>query len=163
MNYALLERKLHTLTTQEIRELRRIADTVFEPLTRPFRQTRTVDVFDYKATIKRAQKIGHLIPTYSRQEREHRKSRLVIAMSLSGIDRCSAVSLILTGIPGTNLDLDIMVEENSIPIKRHTGIVDFEIKGRVMDLDVKYKGKMQACEVQEHIISKEDIDKFNIQ
>lgn len=93
-NYALLERQMHTLTTGEIRELRRIADTVFEPLTRPFRQKRTVPEFDYHRTIKRAQKIGHLLPTYSRKEREHRKSRLVIAMSLSGIDRCSAVSLI---------------------------------------------------------------------
>jgi hypothetical protein len=90
----LLYKKMHALEPNEIGEIKSIADTIFEPLIRPFRQKRSVSEFDYRKTIKMAQKIGHLMPCYSRTEREHRKSKLVIAMSLSGVDRCAAVSLI---------------------------------------------------------------------
>jgi hypothetical protein len=89
-----LNKQLHTFNVDELAEIRRIADTIFEPLIRPFRQRRVVENFSNRETIKTAMRIGHLMPTYVKEAREHRKSRLVIAMSLSGIDRCSAVSLI---------------------------------------------------------------------
>lgn len=91
---AILNRQLHTFSVDELQELRRIADTIFEPLMRPFRQKRTVQEFSFKKSLKTAQRIGAFMPVYEKVEREHRKSRLVIAMSLAGIDRCSAVSLI---------------------------------------------------------------------
>jgi hypothetical protein len=93
-DYAILDRQLHTFQVDELQELRRVADTIFEPLMRPFRQKRTVQEFSFKQSIRVAQRIGAFMPAYEKVERSHRKSRLVIAMSLAGIDRCSAVSLI---------------------------------------------------------------------
>jgi hypothetical protein len=90
----ILDKQLHTFTTEDIGEIKRLADTIFEPLVRPFRQHRMVEEFSPRRTIQNAMRIGHLMPTYVKRKVEHRKSRLVICMSLSGIDRCSAVSLI---------------------------------------------------------------------
>lgn len=90
----ILNRQLHTFNVGELQELRRISDAIFEPLMRPFRQKRAVQEFSFKKSLRTAQRIGAFMPIYEKVEREHRKSRLVIAMSLAGIDRCSAVSLI---------------------------------------------------------------------
>lgn len=108
---AILNRQLHTFKVDEIKELRRISDTIFEPLMRPFRQKRTVQEFSFKKSIKLAQRIGAFMPAYEKVEREHRKSRLVIAMSLAGIDRCSAVSLIplFSCLKETALDFNFYV------------------------------------------------------
>lgn len=89
-----LTQPLHELRTDEIRTVRQIADTLFARLIQPFQQSHFVNAFNFKATIKSALKTGHLLPTYVRQERKHQKSNLVIAMSMSGIDRCFAVGLI---------------------------------------------------------------------
>lgn len=89
-----LDRQLHTFATEELSQIKRLADTIFEPLVRPFRQHRVTEEFSFRQTLKTCMKIGQLLPSYVRREHEHRKSRLVIFMSLSGIDRCSAVSLI---------------------------------------------------------------------
>lgn len=94
MTLDLLTKKLHTLTSSDVRHLRKIADDVFEPLTRPFRQRRTEARFDFAGTVRSAARYGDFMPVYCDTIREHRKSRLVIAMSLSGIDRCAAVGLI---------------------------------------------------------------------
>lgn len=91
---AILNRQLHTFDVEELQELRRIAENIFEPLMRPFRQNRIVQEFSFKKSVRTAQRIGAFMPVYDKVEREHRKSKLVIAMSLAGIDRCSAVSLI---------------------------------------------------------------------
>lgn len=91
---AILNRQLHVFKVEELTELRRISDVIFEPLMRPFRQKRTIQEFSVKKSIRTAQRIGAFIPSYEKTQREHRKSRLVIAMSLAGIDRCSAVTLV---------------------------------------------------------------------
>lgn len=108
---AILNRQLHTFQIEEIKELRRISDTIFEPLMRPFRQKRTVQEFSFKKSIRLAQKIGAFMPAYDKVAREHRKSRLVIAMSLAGIDRCSAVSLIplFSSLKETALDFNFYI------------------------------------------------------
>ena len=90
----ILDKKLHTFGIEELSEIRKISDTIFEPLVRPFRQHRISEEFSFKETIRTCMRVGQLMPTYIKREHEHRKSRLVIFMSLSGIDRCSAVSLI---------------------------------------------------------------------
>lgn len=90
----ILDKQLHAFLPEEIVEVQRLADTIFEPLMRPFRQHRVVEEFSARRTMQTAMRIGQLMPTYAKRKIEHRKSRLVIAMSLSGIDRCSAVSLI---------------------------------------------------------------------
>lgn len=96
MSYAnLLEKPLHSLTSNDVRHLGVIADDIFEPLTRPFRQHRLEPHFDFRKTIRGSSRHGgDFLPEYTDHVREHRKSRLVIAMSLSGIDRCAAVGLI---------------------------------------------------------------------
>jgi len=108
---AILNRQLHTFRVDELQELRRISDTIFEPLMRPFRQKRTVQEFSFKKSLRVAQRIGAFMPAYEKVEREHRKSRLVIAMSLAGIDRCSAVSLIplFSCLKETALDFNFYV------------------------------------------------------
>jgi hypothetical protein len=107
----ILNRQLHTFKVDELQELRRVSDTIFEPLMRPFRQKRTVQEFSFKKSIRAAQRIGAFMPTYEKVKREHRKSRLVIAMSLAGIDRCSAVSLIplFSCLKQTALDFNFYV------------------------------------------------------
>lgn len=108
---AILNRQLHTFKVEELQELRRISETIFEPLMRPFRQKRTVEEFSFKKSIRLAQRIGAFMPTYEKVQKEHRKSRLVIAMSLAGIDRCSAVSLIplFSCLKETALDFNLYV------------------------------------------------------
>lgn len=94
-DYDLLSKPLHTLQVEELQEVRHIADSMFARLTRPFRQSRVEWEFDFDATLRdAAQNGGNLLPTYTRQVKTHPKSSLVIAMSLSGIDRCYAVGLI---------------------------------------------------------------------
>lgn len=85
---------LHTLQSDDVREIRQLADTLFVRLVQPFHQLRIEKKFDFRATLKSAMRTGNLLPTYIRQEKTHPKSQLVIAMSLSGIDRCFAVGLI---------------------------------------------------------------------
>lgn len=110
-DYSILDRQLHTFKIEEIQELRRVADTIFEPLVRPFRQRRRVSEFSFDKTIRTAQRLGVFMPAYEKVEREHRKSRLVIAISLAGIDRCSAVSLIplFSCLKETALDFNLYI------------------------------------------------------
>jgi uncharacterized membrane protein YgcG len=108
---SILNRQLHTFQVSELQELRRVSDNIFEPLMRPFRQKRAIQEFSFKKSLRMAQRIGAFMPTYEKNEREHRKSRLVIAMSLAGIDRCSAVSLIplFSCLKETALDFNFYV------------------------------------------------------
>lgn len=119
---SILDRQLHTFKIDEIKELRRVADTIFEPLMRPFRQRRMVNEFSFKKSIRNAQRIGHLMPIYEKVEREHRKSRLVIAMSLAGIDRCSAVSLVplLSTLKESSLDFKFYVYTDDVILAEFT-------------------------------------------
>lgn len=117
MNVAnILDKQLHTFQVEEIVEIKRLADTIFEPLVRPFRQHRVVERFDARRTMQTAMKIGQLMPTYVKEKREHRKSRLVIFMSLSGIDRCSAISLIplFGALQQSALDFRLFVYTDSV-------------------------------------------------
>ena len=70
---AILNRQLHTFKVEELQELRRISETIFEPLMRPFRQKRTVEEFSFKKSIRLAQRIGAFMPTYEKVQKEHRK------------------------------------------------------------------------------------------
>lgn len=90
----ILSRTLHRLEIEDIRVVRQLADTLFVRLVQPFHQVRVAREFDFKATLRAAMRTGHLTPTYVRREKTHLKSQLVIAMSMSGIDRCFAVGLI---------------------------------------------------------------------
>lgn len=121
-DFSILDRQLHTFKIEEVKELRRVADTVFEPLMRPFRQKRAVNEFSFSKSIRTAQRIGYLMPTYERIERQHRKSRLIIAMSLAGIDRCSAVSLIplLFTLKESSLDFKFYVYTDDLILAEFT-------------------------------------------
>jgi hypothetical protein len=94
MSIEILDRTLHKLSLEEIKDVRQLADTLFVRLVRPFKQSRVEREFDFHATIRAAMRTGQLLPTYIRAEKSHPKSKLVIAMSMSGIDRCFAVGLI---------------------------------------------------------------------
>ena len=119
---SILDRQLHTFKVEELHELRRVADTIFEPMMRPFRQKRVVTEFSFKKSIRQAQRIGHLMPAYEKVERQHRKSRLIIAMSLAGIDRCSAVSLIplLSCLKESSLDFKFYVYTDDMILAQFT-------------------------------------------
>jgi hypothetical protein len=112
----ILDKQLHTFQVEEIVELQRLADTVFEPLVRPFRQHRVVEEFSVRKTVQTAMRLGQMMPAYIKRQREHRKSRLVIFMSLSGIDRCSAVSLIplFGALQRSALDFRLFVYTDSV-------------------------------------------------
>lgn len=90
----ILDKPLHKLAVGEIRVVRQLADTLFARLVRPFWQNRVEKEFSFKATLRDARRTGHLTPCYVRETKTHPRSNLVIAMSLSGIDRCFAVGLI---------------------------------------------------------------------
>ena len=47
----ILDKKLHTFGIEELSEIRKISDTIFEPLVRPFRQHRISEEFSFKETI----------------------------------------------------------------------------------------------------------------
>src|SRR5689334_20623958 len=94
INYDLLTRPLNELLWSELEEIRQVAGTLFVKLCQPFSQVTLRKQFDFKKTLKTGQKLGHYLPQYRRVPRRNSKSRLVVAMSLSGIDRCYAVGLI---------------------------------------------------------------------
>lgn len=89
-----LDRPLFQLRAEELAEVRAMADTLFARLCRPFRQHTYATRFSFAKTLRSAERTGHFLPQYERKERPNPKSRVVIAMSLSGIDRCYAVGLI---------------------------------------------------------------------
>lgn len=115
-NVSILDKQLHTFQVEEITEIKRLAETIFEPLVRPFRQHRVVERFDVRKTINTAMRLGHMMPSYVKEKQEHRKSRLVIFMSLSGIDRCSAVSLIplFGALQQSALDFRLFIYTDSV-------------------------------------------------
>lgn len=94
MNFELLDKPLFTLLPSELEEIKTVADVLFTRLCRPFQLTTARTVFSYDKTIRSAMKLGEFLPQYDKVHRHTNKSRLVIAMSLSGIDRCYAVGLI---------------------------------------------------------------------
>lgn len=94
MNFELLNKPLYQLLPAELEEIKAVADVLFARLCRPFQLTTERTIFSYEKTIRTALKLGAFLPQYEKTQRHTNKSRLVIAMSLSGIDRCYAVGLI---------------------------------------------------------------------
>lgn len=94
MKEEIISAPMHKLSVEDIASLASISDVVFEPLIRPFRQRRIEPKFSFRRTIASAIRTGDFLPSYEDDIRRTRNSKLVIAMSLSGIDRCSAVALL---------------------------------------------------------------------
>ena len=66
-----LDKQLHTFEVNEIKEIKRLADTIFEPLVRPFRQNRIVEEFSVRRTLQTAMRIGQLLPTYEKRHENY--------------------------------------------------------------------------------------------
>lgn len=94
MNYEMLTRPLYRLTISDLDEVRGLADTLFSRLCRPFLQQARRSRFSFDRTVRAAGETGLLLPKYEQYSRPLPKSRIVIAMSMSGVDRCYAVGLI---------------------------------------------------------------------
>lgn len=89
-----LTQTLHSLTVDQLTEIKQIAHSLFARLVRPFQQAKVDWEFSFRSTIRKAMRTGQLLPVYDRVTKAQPKSTIVIAMSLSGIDRCYAVGLI---------------------------------------------------------------------
>lgn len=92
--YDLLNIPFHQLSSLEISHLQRVSQHVFAPLLRPFQSQNLQYKFNIHETLKSTFKYGDPLPQYKRVPIPTRTAKLAIAMSLSGRDRCSAVSLI---------------------------------------------------------------------
>lgn len=90
----LLHQPLATIQERDIHQLQRLAQHAFEPLIRPFREQKRNRVFSFSNTIDHAIRHGMVLPKHTFNTTPTRSAKLVIALSLNGIDRCYAVSLI---------------------------------------------------------------------
>src|SRR5688572_23415783 len=88
MNEEILLKSLNTFTPDDLLEIGSIADSLFARLLRPFMQNRIEHQFSVRSTIRHAMRTSQILPQYDRVQKIRRKSKLVIAMSLSGVDRC---------------------------------------------------------------------------
>ena len=121
MNYELLSKPLFRLEPTDLDEIRQVADRLFARLCRPFQQQTVARQFSYKKTLRSAERTGHFLPAYEKVARRSPKSRLVIAMSLSGIDRCYAVGLIpLLAQLRHNLDFKLFLYTDDVVEARFT-------------------------------------------
>jgi hypothetical protein len=110
-----LDIPLEKFSEDQINNIGHLAPQVFEPLLRPFRTQRVERQFSMRQTVKGALRTGSLLPRYANTPIPTRSARLVIAMSLSGIDRCYAVALIPLLLKLRNLlDFDIYIYTTDI-------------------------------------------------